>query len=226
MSAEEREALSLGLAHGQSLWTMASVLGRAPSTVSREHTRNAVRDLFRACTAHTLALAQARQARRLCKLVDTGCGRMSGPIWSRAARPNRLPDASDAGSLTTCGNSSRPRPSMWTCMCPPRGALLSELLAALRQARRPRSRGTDRRGQISNMTPIAERPADVATRTVPGHWEGDLIKRVRNGSAVGTLVERTTRLVLLARMEGTDATSARQGFTKSSDTCPLRCATR
>ena len=99
----------------------------------------------------------------------------------------------------------------------PRGALRSELLAALRQARkarRPRARGTDRRGQIPNMTSIAERPAEVVTRTVPGHWEGDLIKGARNGSAVGTLVERTTRLVLLARMEGTDATSARQGLTK------------
>ncbi len=61
----------------------------------------------------------------------------------------------------------------------PRGVLRSALLAALRQARkarRPRARGTDRRGQIPNMTPIAERPAAVATRTVPGHWEGDLIK--------------------------------------------------
>ena len=99
----------------------------------------------------------------------------------------------------------------------PRGTLRSELLAALRQARkarRPRARGIDRRGQIPNMTPIAERPAEVATRTVPGHWEGDLIKGARNGSAVGTLVERTTRLVLLAKMTGTDATSARAGFTK------------
>lgn len=99
----------------------------------------------------------------------------------------------------------------------PRGALQSELLAARRQARkarRPRARGTDRRGQIPNMTSIAARPAEVATRTVPGHWEGDLIKGARNGSAVGPLVERTTRLVILARMEGTDATSAREGFTK------------
>jgi IS30 family transposase len=99
----------------------------------------------------------------------------------------------------------------------PRGTLRSELLAALRQARtarRPRARGTDRQGRIPNMTPIDERPAEVATRTVPGHGEGDLIKGAHNGSAVGTLVERTTRLVLLARMEGTDVTSARQGFTK------------
>jgi len=99
----------------------------------------------------------------------------------------------------------------------PRGALRSELVAAWRQARkarRPRARGADRRGHIPNMTSIAERPAEVTTRTVPGHWEGDLLKGARNGSAIGTLVERTTRLVLLARMDGTDAGSAYQGFTK------------
>jgi len=106
----------------------------------------------------------------------------------------------------------------------PRGTLRSELLAALRQARkarRPRSRGADRRGHIPNMTPIAERPADVAPRTVPGHWEGDLLKGARNGSAVGTLVERTTRLVILAKMTGTDATSARQGFIKKLRHVPV-----
>ena len=99
----------------------------------------------------------------------------------------------------------------------PRGALRSELLAALRQARkarRLRARGTDRRGQISHITPIAERPAEMVTRKVPGHWEGDLIKGARNRSAVGTLVERTTRLVILARMDGTDMRSVREGFTK------------
>ena len=99
----------------------------------------------------------------------------------------------------------------------PRGNLRTELLAALRQARkarRPRSRGTDRWGQLLNITPIADRPAEVASRNIPCHWEGDLIKGARNGSAVGTLVERTTRLVILARMEGTDAVSAREGFTR------------
>jgi IS30 family transposase len=99
----------------------------------------------------------------------------------------------------------------------PRGHLRTELLAALRQARqarRPRSRGPDRRGQLSNMTPMADRPPEVASRIVPCHWEGDLLKGARHGSAVGTLVERTPRLVLLANMDGTDAASAYQGFTK------------
>ena len=54
---------------------------------------------------------------------------------------------------------------------------------------------------------------------MPGHWEGDLIKGTRNGSAVGTLVEWTTRWVILARMEGTDATSAREGFTSCQQSC-------
>lgn len=99
----------------------------------------------------------------------------------------------------------------------PRGTLHTELLAVLRQvqkARQARAQGTDRRGQIPNMTPLAERPVEVATRTVPGHWESDLIKGTRNSSAVETLVEQTTRLVLLTKMDGMDARNARKRFTK------------
>ena len=68
---------------------------------------------------------------------------------------------------------------------------------------------------MPHLTPMAARPAEVAPRTGPGHGEGELIKGARTGSAVGTLVERTTRLVRLARMDGTDARSAREGFTKT-----------
>lgn len=101
--------------------------------------------------------------------------------------------------------------------------LRSELLAAMRQGRktrRPRSQGTDRRGHIPNITPIAARPAEVASRTVPGQWEGDLITGARYASAVGSLVERTMRLVILARMAGTDAGSAREGFTRKFQHVP------
>ena len=84
----------------------------------------------------------------------------------------------------------------------PRGALRTELLAALRQARttrRPRAREADCRSQIPNMTPIAARPDEVTTRMVPGHWEDHLLKGARNGSALSTLMARTTYLILLAK---------------------------
>jgi IS30 family transposase len=88
----------------------------------------------------------------------------------------------------------------------PRGTLRGNLLAALRQtrkARRLRARRKARRGQIPNMMPLTERPADVATRIVPGYyWEGDLIKGARNGPTVASLMQRTTRLVILARLDG------------------------
>ncbi len=217
LSAEERETVSLGLAHGLSIRAMAQLLGRAPSTVSRELSRNATRGHpYRACTAQTQAAARACQPRRLRKLADAWLWRYVQRHLMAGCSPEQI-----AGRLRRAyPGDMRKQLSAETIYAAlyvlPRGALRMELLAALRQARktrRPRTRGTDRRGQIPNMTPITERPAEVATRTVPGHWEGDLLKGARNRSAVGTLVERTTRMVILARMDGTDATSARRGFT-------------
>ena len=214
MSIDERETLSLGLAQGQSLRTMARMLGRVPSTVSREHARNVRGHPYRACTAQRLAAARARQPRRARKLLDPWLWQYVRTHLGHGYSPEQI-----AGRLRRAyPDDMRKHLSTETIYAAlyilPRGALRSDLLAALRQARRPQARGTDRRGQLPNMTSIADRPAEVATRTVPGHWEGDLIKGARNGSAVGTLVERTTRLVILARMEGTDAANAYQGFTK------------
>lgn len=218
LSAEERETLSLGLAHGHSLRTMALVLGRAPSTVSREVARNVTRGRpYRACTAHTVATGRACQPRRPRKLWDPWLWQYVQTQLAEGCSPEQIAGRLRRAYPDDMGKRLSTETIYAGLYVLPRGTLRSELLAALRQARkarRPRARGIDRRGQIPNMTSLAERPAAVVTRTVPGHWEGDRLKGARNGSAVGTLVERTTRLVILARMEGMDATSARQGFTK------------
>ena len=217
MSAEERETLSLGRAQGLPLRVIARVLGRAPRTISREYLRNARGIPYRACTAQRLAAARARQPRRPRKLLDPWLWQYVRTHLGQGYSPEQI-----AGRLRHAYPADmRKRLSTETIYAAlyvlPRGSLRTELLAALRQARkarRPRSRGADRRGHIPNMISIAARPAEVAARTVPGHWEGDLLKGARNGSAVGTLVERTTRLVILARMDGTDAGSACEGFTR------------
>ena len=115
----------------------------------------------------------------------------------------------------------------------PRGALKRELLRALRHQRKHRRahRGSpERRGNIPAMLSIEERPAEIAERTVPGHWEGDWIMGRRSALALGTLVERTTRTTLLVPLRAKDATSVREAFAREMRTLPqqmphmLRCA--
>jgi len=79
----------------------------------------------------------------------------------------------------------------------------------------PRARGTSRKGgNIVNLVPLSERPAEADSRLVPGHWEGDFIKGARNASAIGTAVERHSRFVLLTQMNGCTAQHALEGFSR------------
>ena len=97
----------------------------------------------------------------------------------------------------------------------PQGELRRDMIACLRQGkdtRRPRSRGDDRRGTLPNMQSLHVHPPEVEDRLVTGHWEADLIKGAFNHSAVGTLVERTTRLLISARTPGASAASTLAGF--------------
>jgi IS30 family transposase len=99
----------------------------------------------------------------------------------------------------------------------PRGILRTELIKHLRQAhkiRRPRSQGKDRRGTWPEMTFIAERPEDVEGRDVPGHWEGDLIiGKQKPKSAVGSIVERSSRYLILVQLDKASAPVVANGFT-------------
>ncbi len=226
LSAEDRETMSLGLAQGHSLRRRARVLGRSPRTIRRESARNAPRGHpYRACTAQVRAGARACQPRRSRKLLEPWRWQYVQTPRAQGCSPEQIAGRLRRAYPDDMGKQLSTEPIYAGLDVLPRGTLRTELLAALRQARtarRPRARGTDRRGQIPNLTPLAERPVEVATRPVPGHGEGDLIKGARNGAAVGTLGERTTRVVLLARMEGTDATSARQGFMKKLRHVPAR----
>jgi IS30 family transposase len=97
----------------------------------------------------------------------------------------------------------------------PRGELRKDVISWLRfghSKRRPRARGEDRRGKIPDMVSIHDRPPEVDERLVPGHWEGDLIKGAHNRSAIGTLVERTSLFTVLSKMNGAGAEAALQGF--------------
>ena len=107
--------------------------------------------------------------------------------------------------------------------CLPRGTLKKELMGHLRRERKERQkRGTvhKMRRMIPDMVSISERPTEVASRTIPGHWEGDLIVGKGHKSAIGTLVERTTRTVILVPLKKKDAFSVRTAFEKEIKKLP------
>jgi IS30 family transposase len=231
LTAEERATLMVMWADGCSQRAVARSLGRSPSTISRELARNAsccksVRDTsaaapYDASLAGKRALVLRHEPRRSRKLAaDTALFAVMQNHLREGWSPEQI-----AGMLKRAWpddpSKTVSHETIYTALyVMPRGGLRKELIACLRHGRtkrRPRSRGHDRRGQIPDMLSLHVRPPEVEDRLVPGHWEGDLIKGARNQSAVGTLVERTSRLVFLARMKGATAEAALAGFTKSLD---------
>jgi IS30 family transposase len=113
----------------------------------------------------------------------------------------------------------------------PRGELKATLVAGLRQEHRHRrkrkaleGKDAEKRGKIAEMLSIEERPAEVAARTVPGHWEGDLIFGKNKRTALGTLVERVTRYTLLIALEARDAETVRVTYAKALGKLPRALA--
>ena len=203
---------------GASTRAMARVLGRPASTVSRELSRNSCPGTgYTADSAQELHAMRRSVARPLNKL-DPRSVQWSAVCtllqwkWS----PQQI-----AATLKSVFPNEPSRhvshETIYTAIyAQPRGELRRQLVACLRHGRStrmPRSRGTDRRGQIPEMVSIHVRPPEVNDRVMPGHWEGDLIKGAGNKSCVGVLVERTSRLVLLAKMENATAEAALAGFT-------------
>lgn len=105
----------------------------------------------------------------------------------------------------------------------PRGDLRKQLINSLRQKKRKRNKrglSIERRGKIPDMVSIDERPDYILKRSVPGHWQGDLIMGKRHQSAIGSIVERKTRAVILVKLKAKDAESVRKAFEKEFKSIP------
>jgi IS30 family transposase len=210
LSLTEREEISRGIAAGETCRSIAIRLGRAPSTISREINRHGGREGYRALAADQTAW-KAAQRPKACKLVTRPA--------LRAEVERRLTQRWSPQQIAGWLRREHPDDPEWrvshetiyrSLFVQARGALKHELTGYLRTRRvmrRPRGANKYRgngMGQLRDVVSIRERPAEAVDRAVPGHWEGDLI-RGTGGSAIGTLVERSSRLVMLVKLDKVDA---------------------
>jgi IS30 family transposase len=203
LRAADRDEILVGLVRGDTLGAIGVRIGRATSTVSREVDANGGRDAYRPAKAGERADREARRPKRrklaACPALAAQVTEWLESLWSPEEIARRL-------RATYPGD-----PMMWvshetiyqSLFVQGRGELRRELHRCLRSgraSRRPQHR-LERRGRIPDMVMISERPAEVADRAVPGHWEGDLIVGKAGKSHVGTLVERSTRYVVLLQLD-------------------------
>lgn len=213
LSTGEREEISRGIGADKSCRTIAQGLGRAPSTVAREIAGNGGRHRYRAWRAEAQAVQRAQRP-KVAKLVR--CPKLRQVIehgltlrWSPQQIAARLVvDYPDDPAMRVS-----PETIYQSLFVQARGALRRELVKALRTGRthrQPRRQTPSRQGQMPDMVLIKDRPAEVADRAVPGHWEGDLIIGKTGGSPIGTLIERQSRYVMLLNLpEGRGAEPVR-----------------
>jgi len=224
LTLAEREEISRGIFVGRSLRAIATRLGRAPSTISREVCRNGGLKRYRAYRADRAAWDRMLRPKP-CKLVVYPT--LSGIVASKLQQ-NWSPEQI-AGWLKIAypGHEDRQvshETIYRSLFIQARGALKKELLQHLRSKRRIRrskhaSRKADGRGKITDAVSIRERPASVEDRAVPGHWEGDLIFG-SNRSQIATLVERHARYVMLAKVNGKDTETVINALIKQAHKLP------
>jgi IS30 family transposase len=226
LSLGEREEISRGLAEDLPLRTIAARLRRAPSTVSREVARHGGRALYRAASADERAWAAARRP-KLCKLATSP--RLCELIAAKLACDWSPQQISGWLALTYPGEQAlqvSTETIYRSLFVQARGVLRKELIAHLRSGRtlRRSQKATTKgqgRGGIVDAISIRERPAEVADRAVPGHWEGDLLAG-RTGTQIATLVERQTRFLLLVKVAGKDSTSVVDALAAQIQTLPAQ----
>jgi transposase, IS30 family len=226
LTLADREEITLGLHAGQSFTQIAARVGKAVSTVSREVAANGGRDQYRAWRAHQRAREQAQRP----KTPKLACPQLAAQVatwldqwWSPVQISARLRIEFPGDPMMRVSHET----IYQALYVQGRGELRRELARCLRTGRaRRRPRGRDgRSGHIKDMVMISDRPAEAEDRAVPGHWEGDLIIGKDCKSAVGTLVERTTRYILLLHLpEGRDARLVEQAMRDAIGTLPAGLA--
>ena len=227
LSVAEREEIAVGLAAGRPLRAIARQIGRPASTVCREVARNrTTKGAYRALGAQAAAQARARRP-KVAKLAADPVLRQVVQDWLQR---KRSPRQISARLVIEFPADPRMRVSHETIYqslyVQGRGALRRELVTCLRTGRalrRPRraAGAPTGAGRLKDMVMISERPAEVADRAVPGHWEGDLILGKGGTSAIGTLVERSTRFCLLLHLPGRrDAATVAAAMTATMSQLP------
>ena len=224
LTMAEREEISRGVVAGHSFRSIASALGRAPSTVSREIRRNGGRQRYRASKADQAAWDRAHRP-KTCKLAGN---RALARIVAKKLQLQWSPRQIAGWLKRTYADNENYQVShetiYRTLFIQARGALKKELLQHLRKTRvmrrsRHHTQKTADHGRITDAVSIRERPAEVEDRAVPGHWEGDLMFG-SNNSQIATLVERHTRYVMLAKVKSKDTETVINALIKQAHKLP------
>ena len=224
LTLAEREVISRGVTAHQSARSIAKLLGRSPSTVSREMSRNGGYDRYRATLADENAWARSRRP-KCCKLATNPRLRqaVAGKLrldWSPEQIAGWLKRTHPEDECNQVSHETIYR----SLFVQARGVLKKELLSHLRSKRsmrrsRPVDPNGDKRGHIKDIVSIRQRPAAVEDRAVPGHWEGDLLSGPNN-TYIATLVERHTRYVMLAKVAGKDTQTVVSALIKQAKKLP------
>jgi transposase, IS30 family len=226
LSLAEREEIAIGVARERSFRQIGRDLGRPASTICREVTRNGGRTGYRAVRAEHATRERARRPKTAKLAAD--------PVLRQQVQAGLVdrwsPEQIAARLKAEFPQRPEKRVSHETIYqsiyVQGRGALRRELAACLRTGRalrKPRRQAQARVPRIAGMVLISDRPAEVEDRAVEGHWEGDLITGRSNISAIGTLVERTTRFCMLLHLpDGHDAIQVRDQMIEAITSLPAQ----
>jgi IS30 family transposase len=224
LTLTEREEISRAVVAGQSVRSMAASLGRAASTISREIQRNGDREGYRASRAEQLAWDRACRP-KACKLVQnpTLAHLVASKLrreWSAEQIAGWLKRTYPDDETYQVSHETIYR----SLFIQARGALKKELMEHLRRTRgmrrsRHHTQKTAIHGRITDAVSIRERPAAAEDRALPGHWEGDLLFGSKN-SQIATFVERQSRYLMLAKVDGKDTETVVNALIKHAQKLP------